>query len=263
MSKTGRDSYSSPLKLSPLQKAMGNPRHLKYCSSFILIRPFQRFKPATVLNSGVNPHGGFLEFVKKDPVTNIDVHRDSRPPPPDISHLSNKWAIGTKKHTFGIITADGLLDRSSIENKAFPRNPTDNISYDPPANDRPFQRVFDEMMTKPKYNINDKSANPWTPYQGELKTINNRGSVSHNIISNEPNKFSPGLAIGLLDKKVTNMKKGIGEYGDLQRLTALNPNPAYLQSFNENPDQFKRKSGVFTYLYDSAHRFGEDKPFKH
>lgn len=32
----------------------------------------------------------------------------------------------------------GVLDRGSFEAKAFPRNPTDNIGFDPPANDRPF-----------------------------------------------------------------------------------------------------------------------------
>lgn len=46
-------------------------------------------------NSGMNPHGGLIEFIKKDPVNNIDVHRDSRPPPPDISSMSSKWAVGT------------------------------------------------------------------------------------------------------------------------------------------------------------------------
>jgi len=38
-----------------------------------------------VAGSGVNPYGGFTEFVKKDPYQNIDVFRDSRPAPPDIS----------------------------------------------------------------------------------------------------------------------------------------------------------------------------------
>jgi hypothetical protein len=119
------------------------------------------------------------------------------------------------------------------------------------------------MITKPKYDINVPSSNAWQPYQGEQKTINNRSSVSHNIISCEPNKHSPGLVIGLMDKKVTNVKKGIGEYGDLQRSTAINPNPDFIKAFNENPDMFKRKNGAYTYLYDSAHRFGENKPFKH
>ena len=58
------------------------------------------------------------------------------------------------------------------------------------------------------------------------------------------------------------MKKGIGEYGDLMRPTALNPNHDHLNAFKEDPNIFKRKNGVFTYLYDSAHRFGESKPFK-
>jgi hypothetical protein len=29
-----------------------------------------------------------------------------------------------------------------------------------------------------------------------------------------------------------------------------------------NPQVFKRKDGIFTHLYNSAARFGEDKPFK-
>ena len=115
-----------------------------------------------------------------------------------------------------MVTKDGFLDRNAIESKTFPRNPTDNISFDPPANDRPFQRVFDEMLTKPKYNINVRSINGWKPYEGEqLKTVNNRSSVTHNIISHEKNPHSPGLVLGLLDKKVSNMKKGVGEYTDL------------------------------------------------
>jgi hypothetical protein len=59
------------------------------------------------------------------------------------------------------------------------------------------------------------------------------------------------------------MKKGVGEYADLMRPTAENPNPDFLKAYNENNDLFKRKNGIFTYLYDSAARFGETKPFKH
>jgi hypothetical protein len=66
----------------------------------------------------------------------------------------------------------------------------------------------------------------------------------------------------LLDKQVTNKKKGIGEFGDLQRPTAMNPNHEHINAYTENPNIFKRKDGVFSHLYDAAHRFGEDKPFK-
>ena len=58
------------------------------------------------------------------------------------------------------------------------------------------------------------------------------------------------------------MKKGIGEYRDLQRTTAPNPNHDFLRAFSENPNIFKRRDGIFSHLYDAAHRFGEDKPFK-
>lgn len=87
-------------------------------------------------SSGVNPHGGFIEFLKKDPVRNIDIHRDSRSQPPDISHMQSKWPPGTTKYTFPKVDDTGKVVRSNIETKTFPRNPTDNISFDPPANER-------------------------------------------------------------------------------------------------------------------------------
>lgn len=77
------------------------------------------------------------------------------------------------------------------------------------------------------------------------------------------NAHSPVLVLGLLDKKVTNMKKGIGEYGDLMRPTALNINNDHRNAYSENPEIFKRKMGTCGFLYEAAHRFGEDKPFKH
>ncbi len=94
-------------------------------------------------HSGVNPHGGFTEFVKKDPINNIDTYRDSQPPPPDISHMSSKWAVGTTTYIAktGKVTDDGKLDRTQLKTgKAWTwRNPTDNISFVPPlAVDRPF-----------------------------------------------------------------------------------------------------------------------------
>jgi hypothetical protein len=54
--------------------------------------------------------------------------------------MRNKWPVGTTKFTYKLANSEGKLDRSKIEPRVFPRNPTDNISFDPPANDRPFQR---------------------------------------------------------------------------------------------------------------------------
>ena len=76
----------------------------------------------------------------------------------------------------------------------------DNIGFGPPAAERPFQRVFDQMMTKPAYNINMRSNNPWVPYMGEdMRTVNNRSSVAHNIISPHlSNKLSGVLDLSLI-----------------------------------------------------------------
>jgi hypothetical protein len=115
-------------------------------------------------NSGVDPNGGFREFMKKDPCTNIDVHRDLKQSSLDTSYRSNKWAVGTTKATSKMVGVNGQLNRSLIETKPFPRNPTDNIGFDPPANTRPFQKVFDTEMTKSKYNINVVTKNPWVPF---------------------------------------------------------------------------------------------------
>ena len=209
-----------------------------------------------------------MEFTKKDPSNNIDVHRDARPAPPDIDYMATKWAIGTQKYTAktGKVTEEGRLDRTQMDPpRDLPRNPTDNLSFQPPAVERPFQKVFDEMITKQKYNINAQTKTGWVPFYGGAgsKTVNNRSSVGHNIISHKPNDYTPALVVGLLDKNVSNMKKGVGEYSDLMRVTAENPNPEFLKAIGENSDLFKRKNGIFTYLYDSAARFGETKPFKH
>ncbi len=119
------------------------------------------------------------------------------------------------------------------------------------------------MVTKSKYNINVVSKNGWVPFAPEnSKSINNRSSVKHNIISHENNTFSPSLNLGVLDKQVLNMKKGIGEFGDMQRPTAVNINNVHRSAIHQDPHIFKRKDGIFSHLYDAAHRFGESKPFQ-
>ena len=56
--------------------------------------------------------------------------------------------------------------------------------------------------------------------------------------------------------------KGVTEYGDLRRLTAMNPNWDYLKETEDNAYLFRRKNGVFTNMYDAAARFGETEVFK-
>jgi hypothetical protein len=73
------------------------------------------------------------------------------------------------------------------------------------------------MVTKAKFNRNQQSNHPWIPFYGgpDLKTINNRSSVGHNILSFQPNPLTGALNVGLMDKNVTNIKRGVGEFADL------------------------------------------------
>ena len=86
----------------------------------------------------MNPYRSYLELVRKDPVKNIDVHRNYACLSADFTESKNKWAIGTTKHTYNKVNNEGSLDRTKYTPQTFPRNPTNIISFDPPANERPF-----------------------------------------------------------------------------------------------------------------------------
>lgn len=120
-------------------------------------------------HSGTNPLGPFAAFTKRDPIRNLDVKRDDGPlkdPCVDYSFMRDKVPSGTTTHIFttGKLDATGRLDRAHIEAKDAPRNKTDHVSYDPPQSNRPQQRVYDLMMTKPRYSKNFQSEVHWMPY---------------------------------------------------------------------------------------------------
>ena len=93
------------------------------------------------------------------------------------------------------------------------------------------------------------------------KTLNNRSSVKHNIITGEMNLYAAEMKPGLLDKQVCNKKLGITQLRDLGGPNAINRNPDYVKAV-ENPNVFKKQNGIFTHLYNAAHRFGETEVFK-
>ena len=94
------------------------------------------------------------------------------------------------------------------------------------------------------------------------KTLNNRSSVKHNIISGQENIYSAEMKPGLLDKQVCNRKLGITQIRDLSGPNAINRNPDHKSAFDESQNVFKRQNGIFTHLYNAAHRFGETEVFK-
>ena len=172
---------------------------------------------------------------------------------------------GTTKCTFNLgLNTDGKLDRQSLgyQTQTFPRSPTDHISSEPPAQERPFQNLFDRMIQKSKYEKNTKTTNPWSPKAPALTTANNLNSVRHNIISHEENKYTPAMSYTQRCSKNFKRTKGIAEIDDLKRITAVNRNVDHIAATAQNERVFARKDGIFTHLYNSAARFGDDKPFQ-
>ena len=62
--------------------------------------------------------------------------------------------------------------------------------------------------------------------------------------------------MGVLDRKAANRKKGVCEYSDLTRVSALKKNQIYGNMFTANQLMFRKKTGIFSYMYDSAIRNG-------
>ena len=94
--------------------------------------------------SGVDPQGSFVKFMKSDPVPNIDIHkqRQKETEKKDFTHLNTQWAVGTTKHRSSTVPAlasagKNIMSQTSEPKQEF-RNPTDIISFNPPAAKRPF-----------------------------------------------------------------------------------------------------------------------------
>ena len=49
---------------------------------------------------------------------------------------------------------------------------------------------------------------------------------------------------------------------DIESVSYINPCMDYLKSTEKNAYEFRRQNGMFTNLYDAAHRFGEAKVFR-
>ena len=133
------------------------------------VRPYRRFQNSKVANTGIDPIGNYQHFISKDPTSNLDVHRDRKRQTRFEDHVrlpTGKVPYGTTKCTFNLgLGTDGKLLRNTLgfSTQAFPRNPTDNISSEPPTFDRPFQNLYDKMVSTAKYEKNVRTTNPWAP----------------------------------------------------------------------------------------------------
>jgi len=211
-------------------------------------------------NTGLDPLGSFNEFIKKDVIKNIDLHQTESKRVDDLESRKHFPAIGTTKTIIGgKVSSKRAI---SLEGAGRTILKTDHISFDPPANERKFQKVYDYLVTQPRYSANSQNKNGWVEKKGH-RTVNNRSSVLYNIISNEENTYSGAQIVRILDKKITNRKKGVAEFYDLTHVSAIKSNAEYNEAINNNPKVFYKKMGIFTNTYDAAVRNGNpDGPFK-
>ena len=103
------------------------------------VRPYNRFGASKIANTGKDPQGSFVAFIQKDPYKNIDVRRDHHE---ETKHETSvkiphgQVPFGTTVCTYRLgLNNNAKLDREGlgITSKTFPRNTTDNLSFEPPA----------------------------------------------------------------------------------------------------------------------------------
>ena len=102
------------------------------------VKPYSRFPKTMMADTGINPTGSFVAFIGKDPTIALNRHRDYERTVKDEIYQKipiGQVPYGTTKCTYKLgLDTDAKLNRSKMgfETKVFPRNPTDNISSEPP-----------------------------------------------------------------------------------------------------------------------------------
>ena len=135
--------------------------------------------------------------------------------------------VGTTLHTYklGLDTEAKLkLSELGLYSKVFPRNTTDNLSFDPPEVTRPFQQEYDKIMTKYKYGVSDTDMRGWEPKTVSKPNITNMSGQTYDIINNSPIKHCANSSLGLLDKQIVNRRHVISEIVDKQYVSAKKTN---------------------------------------
>ena len=114
------------------------------------VRPYRRFPEGKKCDTGIDPVKNFEHFIGRDPT--FSMHRTRRTITLQEDYATvpkGKVPHGTRKCTYGLgLDNDGKLMRKTIgfSTQTFPRSPTDHISSEPPAQERPFQNLYDRMI---------------------------------------------------------------------------------------------------------------------
>lgn len=222
-------------------------------------RPYNRFLKERIADSGLDSHQGYLEFIRKDIIKPIQYESLYTP----IKHSwRNNWALNTNKHC----SVEPLLPKiqqyreynfpsrsqSDIDKYSSSFLDTDNIAIRIPQ----IKKVDDRdsfLLKKAKYGAHTQTIEGWVPKTVD-KTLSNKSSVGYNILSNEVSMSK--VKAYILDNKINFKKKGVGEYGDLSKVYSTNFNKEYQNMSLNDAHLFHNYKGIFSHVYDVAHRNG-------
>lgn len=143
--------------------------------------------------------------------------------------------------------------------------PTDNIAiksvnknFNYENKENPYSNTYSNgfFSKKEKFGINNESYKREIENKPKNQTLNNRSGSNYNIINQDEKYVSKVINVKLFDKKSYNMKKGVTEFYDLTRYCAPNYDKVYESEFTNNSNIFKRNNGIFSHVYDRAHKNG-------
>lgn len=176
--------------------------------------------------------------------------------------------MGTTKYTAKMLDTENKVIKTNklqrcVSQKSPFRRSTDVISIRPPEETNPFQEALTTLLSTQNFGTHTMTKQGWSELVSpNQKSVNNRSSVPHNIISHMPNQTSGNLIVGVSNNKVLNRKKGVCTFSDEARGTALHFNQDFRDNYKTNPHIFKHMNTFATAVYDEAHRFGIDRPFR-
>lgn len=196
-----------------------------------------RFGGIKQFGTGVDPNGGFIEFLKKDVVQNIDIHRDTVKRVDDLESRKQVIPVGCTKKI--------LTEKPEKPPMAY-EIPTDHISFQVPTH------TLQGAPSAPMYTKSTTSKEGWVAPRSRF-TLSNCQSTAYNIINCADN---PNAVL----RKTTNIQagrnKGITQFADLNRPFNPNFNEDYTKALSAEPRVFYRKTGIFSHMYDAAARHG-------
>lgn len=196
-----------------------------------------RFGGIKQFGTGVDPNGGYIEFLKKDVVKNIDIHRDTVKRVDDLESRKEVIPVGCTKKI--------VKDKSDRPPAPY-EIPTDHISFQVPTH------TLQGAPSAPVYTKSTTSKEGWVAPRSRF-TLSNCQSTGYNIINCTEN---PNAVL----RKTTNIQagrsKGITQFADLNRPFNPNFNEDYSKALSSEPRVFYRKTGIFSHMYDAAARHG-------